>query len=245
MALIRQANASTMAREAIVLDLGDLALQGELLKARARADAQRIIDDAESERERLLKGAAEEGRREGLAKGLEVGRRQGEERGRAEALAAEGQRLRALDAAWQKSLATFESSRDAMQLEARHDILRLAAAVAEMVTKRAVALEPSRVEDQLGAVLVLLSRATRLTIAVHPDDEPLLREAFPAIAARLGSGPHVEFVADGSLERGSCVARTGSGGVIDASIRTQLQRIVEVLLPGETPGYAPPAEGSA
>ena len=38
---------------------------------------------------------------------------------------------------------------------------------------------------------------------------------------------------DPKLERGSCIARTPGGGVIDASIRTQLDRIAEVLLPGD------------
>jgi flagellar assembly protein FliH len=243
MALIRQANAATMARDAIVLDLGDLAVQGELLRARARADAERIVEQAKAERERLLKGAVEDGRREGMAKGQEEGRKQGQEQGRKEALAAEAQRLKALDEAWQKSLAQFEGERDRMLIEARQDIVRLAGAMGEMVTKRALALEPGRVEDQLGAVLALVSKATHLTVSVHPDDEPLLREALPRLGARLGSSTHIDFVPDSSLERGSCIARTGSGGVIDASIRTQLQRIVEVLLPEATPDV--PAESGS
>src|SRR5690242_59863 len=100
MALIRQANAKTMARDAIVLDLGDLAARGKLLKARARAEADQILAGATAERDRLIKGAAEEGRREGLAKGLEEGRKQGVESGRKEALASHDGALKKLEAAW-------------------------------------------------------------------------------------------------------------------------------------------------
>jgi flagellar biosynthesis/type III secretory pathway protein FliH len=241
MALIRHANARTMARDAIVLDLGDLAAQGALLKARARAEADQILENAKAERERMFNGAAEEGRRAGQAKGLEEGRKQGNEAGRAEALVAEREKLKKLDASWQAALASFEGDRDRMLLDARQDIVRLAAIVAEMVTKRSLVLEPERVTDQLGAVLSLLSKPTRLVVAVHPDDEPTLRDALPSIAARAGSSAHVEFTADATLERGSCIARTSGGGVIDASIRTQLQRITEVLLPGQS---EPPAGGA-
>jgi flagellar biosynthesis/type III secretory pathway protein FliH len=247
MALIRHANAKTMARDAIVLDLGDLAAQGELLKARARAEADQILERAKAERDRLYKGASEEGRREGLAKGEAEGRKQGLDAGRAEALAAERERLKKLDASWQAALTSFEAERDRMLLGARQEIVKLAAIVAEMVTKRAVSLEPDRVADQLGAILAMLAKPTRLTIAVHPDDEPLLKEALPSIATRLGSSSHVEFAPDPALDRGSCVARTSGGGIFDASIRTQLQRITDVLLPGHgeaASGAAPPEPGA-
>jgi flagellar biosynthesis/type III secretory pathway protein FliH len=233
MALIRHANARTIARDAIVLDLGDLAAQGELLKARARAEADQILEHAKAERQRMYAGAAEEGRRDGLAKGLEEGRKQGHAAGKSEALAAETEKLKKLDAAWQAALGSFESERDRTLLDARQDIVRLAAIVAEMVTKRALLLEPDRVVDQLGAVLSLVSKSTRVAIAVHPDDEPILRDALPSVASRMGSGAHVEFTPDATVERGSCVARTGTGGIIDASIRTQIQRIIGVLLPGQ------------
>src|ERR1044071_6017219 len=117
MALIRQADARTMARDAIVLDLGDLAAQGELLKARARAEAERIVSDAAAERKRLLDGAADEGRRLGLAQGLEQGRREGIEQGRRESVVAESERLTKLQQAWLAALQTFESERERMLIE--------------------------------------------------------------------------------------------------------------------------------
>jgi flagellar biosynthesis/type III secretory pathway protein FliH len=73
---------------------------------------------------------------------------------------------------------------------------------------------------------------------VHPDDQPILNKALPALTAALRATEHVEVGADPSLPRGSCIARTPSGGIIDASIDVQLQRMVEQIL-GAPPGAAP------
>jgi flagellar biosynthesis/type III secretory pathway protein FliH len=238
-ALIRQANAKSMARDAIVLDLGDLVAQGELLKARARAEADQILAEARTERDRLRRGAAEEGRREGLARGQEEGQKQGRETGRAEAVALHRETLAKLQESWVGALAFFDGDRDRMLLEARLDIVRIASIVAEMVTKRALHLEPDRVTDQLAAVLSLIARPTRLTVAVHPDDEPCIREALPALTTTFAAAGHAELTPDPTLERGSCVVRTATGGEIDASIRTQLRRIADTLLPEGAPPVAP------
>lgn len=245
MALIKHAEARDLAREAIVLDLGDLARQGEQLRSRSKAEADAILANARAERDRLLAGAREEGRREGLELGLAEGRRQGAEQGRAEALAEAKASLDAMVAAWTSALGSFEGQRDAMLLEARRDVLRLALKIAEKVTKRAIRLDPAVVKDQLAAVLSLVTKPTGLTIAVHPDDLARARETLPALCERLARGSHVELVADASLAPGSCVARTAGGGEIDASIDGQLDRIVEALLPGEASSQGEAGEGDA
>jgi flagellar assembly protein FliH len=239
MALIRQSSTGTITRDAVVLDLGDLSRQGEQLKTKARADADRILAEARAERERLLAGAAEEGRAAGHAKGLEQGQREGHEAGRQAALAEMKQRLATLETGWTAALAKFEAERDNMLLEARHDVLRLACVGAELATKRAVRVEPDRVVDQVGAVLALISRPTRLTLSIHPDDRALLEEALPGLTSKYTAATHVEIATADSLDRGSCIARTGTGGEIDASIRTQLERIIESLMPEAAAGAQP------
>lgn len=231
MALIRQSSTGSFTRDAIVLDLGDLSRQGEQIRARARAEADRIVAEAKAERDRLITGAVEEGRKAGTAQGLEAGRQQGILEGHQAALAEMREGLAMLQAGWMTALGAFDEERDRMLLEARQDVLRLAAVVAELVTKRAVVLDPGRVRDQLAAVLAVLARPTRLTVNVHPDDLGLVQDALPAMCEKYSAATHVEISPDPSLPRGSCVARSGTGGVIDASIRTQLDRIVELLLP--------------
>jgi flagellar biosynthesis/type III secretory pathway protein FliH len=238
MALIRHSNAATIARDAVVLDLGDLRRQGEIIKLRAREEAERIVAEARAERERLLKTAAEEGRAAGVAKGIEEGRKKGEDAGKAAAMAEFKQRLDALEKAWGAALAGFDAQREQLLMDARQEVVRLALRIGELVTKRAVAADPDRAADQVGAILQALTRPTRAVVAVHPDDRATVERALPALAARIAGAQHVELVADESLSRGSCVLRAAGGGEIDGTIETQLGRIAAALLPAEDPAGA-------
>jgi flagellar assembly protein FliH len=240
MAMIRQSNAGTMARDAVVLDLGDLKRQADSIRARARAEAELILAQARAEREKILAGAAEQGKAAGYAAGLEEGCAAGSAQGRAAAVAEIKPVLAALEQAWSASLQEFVGARQTLLAEARHDVLRLAVRMGELVTKRVLELNPAAVADQLAAVLALILRPTRLIVAVHPDDVPILRESLPDLASRFEAAAHVELQNDPSLDRGSCIVRCApdgrfGAGEIDASIQTQLERIIETLLPSTSP----------
>lgn len=230
--MIRQANAATMAREAIVLDLGDIMRQGELLKARARESADRILEDAKRERERLLANASEEGHRKGYEQGLTEGRIAGGQEGRREALQEFRDRLAKLDEAWSAALVGFERDRDRMLLEASQDVLKLAVRIGELVTKRTIETHPEVVTAQLAAVLAQVAKATALNIRIHPDDRALVQDALVALVKAADSATHVDLVDDPSLGRASVIANTAGGGEVDASIKTQLEQIVRDLIPG-------------
>jgi len=229
MALIRRADIEYAAHDAVTLDLGDLAHQGEAIKHAARVEAQKILDAAKTLREQLIATAHRDGLAKGQAEGFERGRADGE----AQALREHQQRLEELDQVWTEALERFESDRITMLVEARRDVLDLALRIARKVTHRAIELDERVAVGQLESVLGAIARPTHLTIAVHPDDEPLVREALPRLVARFSHAEHVEITVDAALDRGSCVARTASGGIIDASIQTQLDRIVRELLPGD------------
>lgn len=235
MALIRNAEAESMARDAIVLDLGDLQRQGERILADARSKAERVLEDARRERERLVSGAAEEGREKGYREGIERGREEGLRAGRDEALGATRESLERLDVGWSSALDQFVSARQRMLVEAKDDVVRLAVAIAEKIVKRRIEHDPAAVVDQVEAVLEMLVRPTALLIRVHPEDKELVSDALPGLIAKFPAAGHAEIAEDGTLERGSCVvgSRDAAGGQIDASIATQLDRIAEALLPGE------------
>jgi flagellar biosynthesis/type III secretory pathway protein FliH len=238
-AMIRRADQNEAARDAMVLDLGDLFRQGEAIKAAAKDQAAAILAAAKAERARLIAGAVAEGRAQGLAKGLEEGRAKGQADGVAQAVAAQREALEAVEKAWLAALESFSAARDQMLMEARKDVLQLALLIARRVTHRAIEVDESVVEDQLAATLALVSRPTRLVITVSPDDLERARGALPVLLERFGNAAHATVTGDASLARGSCVARAEAGGEIDASIGTQLDRIAAALVPGrERPGLA-------
>lgn len=231
MALIRGGQFDGHAKDAIVLDLGDLDRQGENIRALAREEAERILSEARAERERLLDGASEEGRKagyeEGKRAGIEAGREEGTQRAIEEYRAA----LAEIERSWSEALAAFDETRSELLLDARRDVLRLASLIAEKVVKRAALLDESLVRDQFAAILAHVASPTRLRVRIHPDDRAVLERSMPTLAERFGSLENTEIVEDASLSRGSCVAVTGDGAEIDAGIESQIDRLVEQLLP--------------
>jgi len=233
MAVLRQGEAVRVADRAIVLDLGDLKRQGEALRAHTQSQISTMLAEAKAERERLLASARDEGRAQGLREGREAGLRQGADEGRQAALQEHRAALGTIEAAWKSALAHFVGERERLLSDARQDVVRLATLIASRVVKRHLEFDPGVIEGQLAAVIAQLSRPTRLVVTIHPDDEPIARAALPGLLAALGNAKHVDLRTDASLTRGSCVAVTPGGGVIDASIESQLERIVQTLLPRE------------
>ncbi|MGD9689587.1 MAG: FliH/SctL family protein [Phycisphaerales bacterium] len=264
--MLKLPNPASLPKDAVVLDLGDLHRQGEAILAQARDRAGQIVAQARAERERLMATAAAEGRAAGHAEGLAEGRAEGRELGRTEALGEQRETLTRLAGAWTGVLERFVEQRERLLADGRREVVRLAAAIASRVVKRFVRLNPDVVVDQVGAAIAMVTRPARLVVAVHPEDRTMVEEALPAIAHAAQSARHVELVNDPALERGSCVARVldlvgadagagrgaageAAGGMIDATLRTQLDRMVEALLPGErvelAESAAAPAEAEA
>ncbi len=243
MAVIKGSNTAALARDAVVLDLSDVARQGEQMIASAKKRAQTILAEAEATRARLIGDAAAVGKAEGLAEGLAEGHRAGAEQGRASALTEQRAALLALLEGWSAALRSFASARQGLLDEAGRDVLNLAMTIARKVTRRAFATDPGVPGEQLRSVLELVMRPTRLLVRAHPEDVSLMRQAMPELVAQFDSAGHVEFVEDATLARGSCVARLADersgtgvgggapGGEIDASIDEQLDRIAEMLVP--------------
>lgn len=241
MAVIRKAQALDHLRHAVTLDLGDLARQGEQMRVAARSQADKTITEAQAERRRLIAEAAGLGREQGLKEGREQGLAQGLAQGREAALQEYRSRLDQLDKAWAALASRVEAERAQLYAEARHDVVRLAVRAAEKIVKRAIRADAGLVRDQVAAVLDALAKPTRLTIRLHPEDEPLVREALPGLMAACAAAQHIELTADATVSRGSAVASTAGGGVIDAGVETQLERIAQALLPGGAAAVEQPA----
>lgn len=231
MALIKRSDAETFAREAVVLHLGDLEQEGESLIAAAKTRAESILAKGRAERDRLVAGAAERGYKGGFTKGYTEGLAKGEETGEARALEGTSAVISALMEQWGVALTGFEARREAMISETRRDIVRLAAALAEKVARRAVELDESAIERTLEDVVRRVVGPTTLVVAVHPDDVERASRLMPALLERVGGSSHATVVGDASVARGGCCVRTRGGGVIDADVEASIARMVDTLLP--------------
>ncbi len=233
MGLIRRADVEQYTHDALVLDLRDLEKRGQAMIEAANAQAQQILRDARAQRDQLISSATDDGRDQGYKEGFEQGFAEGSSKGIEEARDAHAQLLDQLSQMWVAQLDAFEQQRDTMLEQARTQIVELGAKIAQRVTRRVIELDPAVVLNEMEAILSSVTESTRLVLAVHPDDVELAQAQLPAMIERFAACEHAQVVTDPALERGSCVARTASGGIIDASITTQLDRIISALLPAD------------
>lgn len=231
MALIKNAASRVAVANAVILDLGDLARQGERIKQHAQDRADEVIEEAHKERERILAGAETKGHDKGYEEGFEQGKAEGTIEGREKAQQEAKEAIDIVQARWTNAIDDFEARREQMLLEARREIVALAGIVARRVTKRVVELDSGVVSAQMQAALERVSAPTRLEIAINPADEAVARETLPALVDRLSNVTHAALVVDPALAAGSCVVRTSGGGEIEASIDAQIDRVLSVLLP--------------
>ena len=238
MALIKSANAEPFAHQAVVLDLGDLNRQAEVMKQRARADADAIRAAAHEDVERLRVDASREGHAEGLAQGQREGLEQGLRDGEARAYAEFAQTLEALQTQWGQALETLESDRRALVRDAQEGLMSLALAMAERVVARVPRVDPTAVVEQVREAVDRVIGSGKLALEVHPEDRAVLEKALPELLGSLEAAEHVDLVDDAEIGRGGCRVRRGVCRV-DATLETRLERLAEAMLPG---GNAPGAD---
>ncbi|MHC4446234.1 MAG: FliH/SctL family protein, partial [Planctomycetota bacterium] len=136
MAVIKNVHADRLAKQAVVLDLGDLGRQADRILGDARQEAERIIAAARADAQKLIDSAADRGYQQGHERGLREGREAGEHEGRARALEKFEPQLEKLINAWTAALNQWEADRGEMLLAAREDVVRFAVTVARKVVMR-------------------------------------------------------------------------------------------------------------
>ncbi len=230
MALVRNTQASTLLQEAVVLDLGDLRRQADAITADARARAEQILTQARAEAQRLAAEAQRKGFEAGQAAGLEEGRRTGSKQGHDSALAQSRAQLTQLSQSLSSMLDQVESARATILSDARSDVLRLALLLAEKITFRAVAADPSIVEDQITQALSLVTLTSRPVLRINPSQREHVTAFLPELAARFDAARQLTVLPDASVQSGGCILQTENAEV-DATLETQLRRLVELLLP--------------
>jgi len=229
MPVLKPGQTGSLMRTAVVLDMGDVEAHAQRVLTDAHDGAAAIVEQAELRARHLTANADQLGREAGYERGLREGRDEGLRQGREEAMTQTRAELAELSARWQAAIEQWESCREQMHAEACEDVLRFAFALGERVVHRLLRVDPSIVRDQLTAAVRLLGRASALQISINPEDRGVLEQVVPDVAASLGRAAHVHLHDDATVARGGCVLAT-TGGYVDATIDTQLDRLAEALL---------------
>jgi len=243
-ALIKNAEAQAIARDAVVLDLGDLQRQADELRARAQNEADAILQNAKRGAQTLIDDATARGFEEGRQKGLEQGRQAGFEAGREAAYEENEQALASLLERWDVALRDFSEARDGLLRDAREDVLELAIRLGERVLRREIKNDRACAARQLESALELATSATRLRVEVSKGDLDAVVEALPELLTKFSLSEHTEVVEAEGVEAGGCRVRS-EAGEIDASITWQIDRLADELRSAGRPERWPESGGAS
>ena len=224
-------------RELPPFSMRDIEQQAQEILLRARQKAEQLLAHAQVEAQKLRAQekalGASEGREEGLRAGYEEGMASGTAQALDEHRASFTQLITALNEATQQ----IEQSRRQLEEEAMSEVVRLALAIADRVTKRRASIEPRVLTDNVVAAVKMVVHAADLRIAVNPSQRQTMLDILPKLAAQWPSLQHVELIEDAGVAVGGCRLQTRQG-IVDADLNEQLNRIAAELVPsgqGEAP----------
>ena len=233
MSVIKANNTVGFAKDAVVLDLGDLGRQAARLRMAAEDKAASIVTEAELKAKELIAGAEEIGFEQGKAAGYERGLGEGREQGRRDALTEFRERFAQLHAAWTDVAQQWDAQTKGMAIEARQVVAEFALKMAERLVHRVIQVDPSVVVDQVAGALALVLRPMDVSVRVNPSDLAVISQALPQLLAEFDHLEHIHLAEDAQVSPGGCVVTYGQGQ-IDATIETQIRRVVDLILPADT-----------
>jgi flagellar assembly protein FliH len=213
----------------------DIENHAKAILIRAREQAEALLAAAQQEGESLKQQAYAEGLDEGRRDGRKQGADDGAKSGAAQAFAEHNGQLGTLVTALTTAAAELDASRRDLEAAGLQEVVALATAIARRVTKRQATLDPEVLTANLTEAMKLVAHAADLRISIHPQQKAVLESALPQLKLAWPQLAHAELIEDASLSPGGCRIFTARGS-IDADLDTQLDRVIDDLLPAPTGG---------
>lgn len=222
---------------ASAFSMRDIEQQAHAIILRAKDQAGRLLAEAQRVGETLKQRAEERGQTAGREAGFAQGLADGQAAGKQEALNEQRDALATLITALSETATHLDASRRQLESEACVDVMRLAIAIARRVTHQLAVADPSIVTANIKEAMKLAVRASHVKIAIHPSQKAALEAALPELKMSWPTLEHVTLMEDESLTPGGCRLFT-DGGVIDADLNQQIDRIASDLIPANADGTA-------
>lgn len=209
-------------------------LTDHLDEARARVEeAHRKAGVLVAAARETAAGIHAETARNGFEQGYRKGYVAGETAGHADALTQSKQQFQAeqgdLISAMSDAVKRFDILKEDLLIQAKRDVLELAVAIGEKVTRRLGVYDREAARANAEAAIELLSPGSDLTLHVNPADGDTMRRFAGELAGELNRLQHVNVIEDDSVSPGGCLVASGDRSV-DARIDTQLDQIAELLI---------------
>ncbi|MBU0629353.1 MAG: hypothetical protein KKC80_00355 [Candidatus Margulisbacteria bacterium] len=171
---------------------------------RARSEAQRIIDQAIAEADRIRQQSVDEGKVEGKEEAA--------------------QKI-------QEALATINEAvkeRKTIIKDAESEILRLSLRVAEQIIRSEVSLHRDVCLNIVTEAIGRVSDREQIIVRVNREDAEYLKRYKDRLAGMLDGVKSLSILEDSNIEPGGCIIETNLG-FVDARIATKIKSIEEAL----------------
>ena len=234
MGVLKNKSALSAMKEAVVLDLGDIGMQAAKMRMQAETKAAKIVTEAEVKAKVLVENAHNQGYEEGLRKGLQQGEQRGYEeglqKGYEEAFNSKIESLQQVQVAWGEVMSQWEDYRNRMEVDSSEAVMEFTLKLAERLVHRVIEVDHTVIVDQVANALSYILKPLDVTVQINADDRQILEEAIPELMAEFRHLKHIELVEGKDISRGGCLVQYGRGE-IDAQIETQLERVIDMILP--------------
>jgi len=206
--------------EPVSFNFDDMAQKASDYLTGVRAQAGKVMTEAEREAKTIRKRAEEEARAQGYAEGQQqihqiVEKKLAEQLGTLlPALAATIQEIQHAKQAW---LTHWEKS-----------AVSLATAMAERIVRRELEQKPEITLELVRESLQLAAGSSTVRVLLNPKDHEALQPRAEALIGDMAGLGACELVADPGVTPGGCKVETAFG-TIDQQIEAQLKRIEEEL----------------
>lgn len=227
--VIKAGEAGQIMRRLATVDLADHLAEADAVIRAAHSQAERIVTKAEVEAKLELHHAKRSGYDEGFKEGRESGFIEGCEAARAEAIERFQKEQAHVVSAMLRAVEAFDAMKQEVRIAAEHDVLDLAVQIGTKLTYQIGGLDHEAAKANVRRAIDLIGEKTDLTIYVHPEDAEALRTLADTMMTDVERSRSVRIMRDESLARGGCRV-SGGGTEIDASLETQLDEAVSLLL---------------
>ncbi len=179
------------------------------------AQAQQIIDEAQSRAAEIERAASARGMAQGLAEG------------RAQAETEIRRAVEPLRAQFAETLASMDELRRVVAQRAESDMVRLALEIAKKIVHREVTIDNEVALTLARVALKRLHKTATATVHLHPDDYAYVLQHQEQLGT--GGASAIELVEDRTIGHGGCLVHTEMGD-IDARIEAQFTEIERSFL---------------
>lgn len=213
----------------IIFNYDDLRERCDTHVEKVRLQAQQLITDAVAQADKIRAQAHAEGLAAGRREGLAQAEKDVTTRVETTSRQQTSDQIRTILPALKQAADALAIERDRWLAHWETAAIRLSVAIAEKIIHRKLETQPQIAADIVIDALKFAAGSAQIRLRLHPRDVALIGPHCEAVLASMAAGGEAKIVPDDSLQPGSCRIETHHG-IIDAQLRTQLDRIAEELL---------------